>query len=73
MNDSSNSAKDFLNAVDSNPALQNQLQQAQANIVKLGAEHGYDFTLDDLHNELRDRWAIEKPADDPNTCTVTVP
>ncbi len=59
----------FLDQVDSNPALQETLMQAQGQFVQAGKDRGFDFTAEDLHDELRQRWGINKPMDDPHTCT----
>lgn len=73
MTDSKGGAKAFIDQVDTNKAMQNQLQQAAANFVEVGKQHGYHFTQEELHDELRRRWEISKPKDDPDTCTVTAP
>lgn len=71
--ESTNQAKAFLDQIDTNPDLQSALQETQANFVKLGAQHGFNFTSEELHEELRKRWDINKAKDDPDTCTVTMP
>ncbi len=72
MDPQKNGAQEFLAKIDKDPELQAQMQEAQANIIEIGKQHGFDFTADELHDELRKRWEISKPKDDPNTCTVTV-
>ncbi len=67
-----NGAHEFLAKIDKDPELQAKMQAAQANIIEIGKQNGFNFTLDELHDELRKRWEISKPKDDPNTCTVTV-
>ncbi len=67
-----NGAQEFLAKIDQDPALQAEMQKAQANIVEIGKQNGFTFSLDELHDELRKRWEITKPKDEPNTCTVTV-
>jgi predicted ribosomally synthesized peptide with nif11-like leader len=68
-----NGAKEFLDKIDKDPVLQSKLQDATANFVELGKQHGFKFTQEELHDELRQRWNISKPKDDPDTCTVTAP
>lgn len=63
-------AKKFLDQVDQSSALQQRLQEHKGQLVSIGQEHGFSFTQDELHDELRDRWAVSKPKDDPDTCTL---
>ena len=72
MDATNNGAHEFLAKIDKDPKLQAEMQEAQANILEIAKQHGFVFTLDELHDELRKRWEISKPKDDPNTCTVTV-
>ena len=68
----SDDAAKFLDKVDQDSELQDQLREHQANLVKLGQEHGFEFTQQELHAHLRDRWGVTKPPayDDPDTTTV---
>ncbi len=59
--------KKFLDRVNREPEVQKKLQEAQARFVEIGKEHGYDFTKEELHGELRQRWGITKAKDDPDT------
>ena len=63
-------AKKFLDHVSQNPDVQAKVQDARAHLVNLGQEHGYDFSQEDLHDELRRRWGVTKPKDDPDTTTL---
>lgn len=65
-------AKRFIDQIDEDPKLQHRLHAAAANFVAVGEEHGYHFTQSELHEELRKRWGVKKPADDPDTYTVTI-
>lgn len=62
-------AKKFLDHVDKDPELQQKLKQVRASFVELGKQNGYNFTLEELHSHVRDRWGVTKPPkyDDPHT------
>lgn len=62
-------ARRFLDAVDQDPEMQKKMKAAWSNIVDLGKEHGYDFTMAEFNEHLHERWGIRKPLpeDDPDT------
>jgi predicted ribosomally synthesized peptide with nif11-like leader len=61
--------KKFLDEVDKDPKLQKKLKKLRANWVKLGKEHGYHFSIQELHAHVAKRWGVKKPPeyDDPDT------
>ena len=63
-------AKKFLDSVDQSSNLQSRLEEHRSKIADIAAEHGYEFTAEELHDELRNRWQVSKPKDDPDTCTM---
>lgn len=63
-------AKKFLDEVNNSPALQKKLQDHQGQLAAIAKEHGFDITQTELQDELRERWAVSKPKDDPDTCTM---
>lgn len=68
---SENAAREFLDKVDKDPELQHEVKKIHADYVKLGAIHGHNFSLKELHDELGRRWGVSTPPpyDDPDTCT----
>ena len=69
-NMSTNDAKKFLDEVNKDPNLQKKLQDHQGQLANIGKDHGFNFTQAELQEELRERWAVSKPKDDPDTCTM---
>ncbi len=63
-------AKSFIDQVNQDPDLQKELQEAKAKLVEIAQGKGYNFTQDELHDELRRRWDVSKSKDDPETCTM---
>ena len=64
-------AKRFLDHVDRDSALQAKMKEAHASFVQVAKDNGYDVSQADLHEQMRERWGIEKPPsyDDPDTTT----
>ena len=67
---SAQDAKKFIDLVNTDPQLQEEVKKAKGVMVDLAAQHGLTVTPDELHDELRDRWGVQKPKDDPDTCTI---
>lgn len=67
---SAEDAKKFIDLVNSSPELQERVTQIKGAMVDLAAQQGLTVTAEELHDELRDRWEIDKPKDDPDTCTI---
>jgi predicted ribosomally synthesized peptide with nif11-like leader len=63
-------ATKFVEALKTNTAMQNDVEEARNRMVEVGKKHGYNFTQDELHDELRQRWGVTKAKDDPDTTTV---
>jgi len=63
-------AKKFIDMVNQSPDLQKQVQQVKGALVDLAQKNGLNVTTEELHDELRDRWEVDKPKDDPDTCTI---
>lgn len=63
-------AKKFIDMVNQDPALQQQVQQVKGALVDLAQKNGLSLTTEELHDELRGRWEVDKPKDDPDTCTI---
>lgn len=67
---SAEDAKKFIDLVNSTPQLQEEVTKIKGAMVDLAAKQGLTVTAEELHDELRDRWEIDKPKDDPDTCTI---
>jgi predicted ribosomally synthesized peptide with nif11-like leader len=68
---SAQDAKNFLDAVDQDPELRNQVKGAVHQIVTTAQNHGYNFSGQDLQEELHRRWGMNPPPGgeiDPDTC-----
>lgn len=67
---SAEDAKKFIDLVNTDTQLQDAVKKVKGQMVDLAAQRGLTVTHDELHDELRDRWEVDKPKDDPDTCTI---
>lgn len=65
-------AKAFVDKLEHDAALRNQLKAAKGDYAKIAKEHHFEFTKEELQHHLKARWGGgKKPAvfDEPNlTC-----
>jgi predicted ribosomally synthesized peptide with nif11-like leader len=64
-------AKNFLDAVDTDPQLRTKLQGSLEQIITTAQEAGYNFSAADLRQELRQRWGMTTAPNydqTPDTC-----
>lgn len=52
-------AKRFVDLIDSDPQLQEEVKKTQGNLIDLATQRGFAVTQEELHDELRTRWGIE--------------
>lgn len=64
-------AKKYLDNVLQDPNLQKELPDVHGQLTQLGKKHGYNFSSDELKDELRRRWQ-EKDENDVDTCMMCV-
>lgn len=58
------SARQFIDQIDQDAALQSAVgAPASVNLSEIGIAHGYEFTQEELHEELRQRWQMKQPED----------
>ena len=64
-------AKNFLNAVDQDPRLQEQVRGSFDQVVEMARQNGYEISAKDLAEELCLRWEVTRQPnyDDNDTCT----
>jgi predicted ribosomally synthesized peptide with nif11-like leader len=67
---SAEEAKKFVDHVNSDPQLQEEVKNYQGNLVGLAAQNGYSITQEELQDELRARWGSDQ-LEDPAQCTHT--
>ncbi len=65
---SAEDAKKFVDLVSSDPQWQEEVRKAQGKLVDLAARQGFIITEEELHEELRARWGIDKSKGDPIEC-----
>lgn len=67
-------AKSFLEHIDRDPELQKQVRDMQTSVAELARKHGYEFSLKDWHDSVRERWdSSSSTPTDPDTCCVCIP
>ncbi|HSS50075.1 MAG TPA: Nif11-like leader peptide family natural product precursor [Thermoanaerobaculia bacterium] len=64
-------AKKFADLLDSDPQLKEGVKKTQGNLVDLAAQKGFIVTQEELHEELRARWGIDKPEKGYTVCQNT--
>lgn len=60
---SAEDAKKFVDLINSDPQLQEEVKENRGNLTNLAAQRGFTFTQAELHDELRARWGIDKLED----------
>lgn len=61
----------FLEKANTDPKLQEELQDHRDKFFATAKQHGFEFTREELHKVMQKRWAVKKPHDDPDTtCTL---
>jgi predicted ribosomally synthesized peptide with nif11-like leader len=61
-------ARKFIDLIDSEPQLQEEVKKNQGNLVDLAAQRGFRITQEELHEELHARWGIDKHKGGPSSC-----
>lgn len=65
---SAEDAKKFIDLINSDPRLQEEVKKNQGNLLDLAAQSGFTVTQEELHEELRARWGIEYPQETNSSC-----